>query len=295
MFSIIIPSYNRKIDLLVCLKNLNKQTYSNFEVIVVDDNSEIPISTYIDDQSYRFDLVVVRNKINVGAAGSRNKGVEISRFDWIMFLDDDDVFLNNKCEILKTYIEAFDVKFYYHPAFINMLFEGVSYKTNPEKKPSSISNASMLRSNPIGGTPMWCISKELFLELGGFNNSLKALEDYEFILRMLKHIKKTDLFYINTPLTQCNYLTKRSSVSKDIKNTKEALNYFEREFYSGYKLTFKRYSNEHMAHSHLMLLSRVASLYYLKSSLYSMDITLLIKSILTFISPTMSIKLRKYI
>lgn len=295
MFSIIIPSFNRKSDLLECLSRLNNQSYNDFEVVLVDDFSDIPVSDYIRSHEYKFSISVIRNNENKGAAISRNNGVKISKYNWIMFLDDDDVFLDNKCEVLKLHIEKNDVKFLYHPAFINMRHEGISYKTKPEKSPSSITDSSMLMSNPIGGTPMWCISKELFLELGGFNGYLKALEDYEFILRMLKIIKKSDLFYIDIPLTECNYLTKRSSVSKNINNTKKALKYLQENFYSKHSLVFKKYYNEHMAHSYLMSLNRIAALYYLKSSLYSMNAISLVKAILIFISPSISIKLRKYI
>ncbi|EGQ8592734.1 glycosyltransferase family 2 protein [Vibrio cholerae] len=294
MFSIIIPSFNRKSDLLECLNKLNNQTYNHFEVVVIDDFSDVPVSDYICSYDYDFSISVIRNNENKGPAISRNNGVRISKHNWIMFLDDDDFFFDNKCEILKTYIEGNDVKFFYHPAFINMLHEDISYKTKPVKSPSSITDSSMLMSNPIGGTPMWCISKELFLKLGGFNHSLKALEDYEFILRMLKNIKKSDLLYIDIPLTQCNYLTKRSSVSKNITNTKNALSYLQDHFYDGHSLIFKKYYNEHMAHSYLMSLSRISSLYYLRSALCSNDIISLIKAILVFISPSMSIKLRRY-
>ena len=295
MFSIIIPSFNRKLDLLECLNRLNLQSYNDFEVVIIDDFSDISVDEYVFSDDYKFMITIIRNDGNKGAAVSRNKGVSNSKYDWIMFLDDDDVFLNNKCEILNKYIDSNDAKFYYHPAIINMISEDISYETNPETTPNKITETSMLKSNQIGGTPMWCISKDLFLELGGFNNYLKALEDYEFILRMLKNIKKSDLYYIDIPLTQCNYLTKRSSVSKNIQNTKKALNYLERQFYSGHEMIFKKYYNEHMAHSYLMSLSRISALFYLKSALYTMDITSLIKAILILISPSMSIKLRKYL
>ncbi|MCG8409664.1 MAG: glycosyltransferase, partial [Bacteroidales bacterium] len=92
--SIVITTKNRLHLLIRALKSVLNQTYSNTEVIVIDDCSDISILDYLkalDNQIiyYRFDH-------SVGANTCRNKGAAISTGDYIAYLDDDDEWLPNK-------------------------------------------------------------------------------------------------------------------------------------------------------------------------------------------------------
>ena len=103
MFSIIVPSYNRNAEIPALLDSLTKQTVKNFEVIIVDDCSPQPLKV---DQAYDFEVKVIRNEKNKGAAGSRNVGAENASGEWLLFLDDDDRFADNKCELLAKALAA---------------------------------------------------------------------------------------------------------------------------------------------------------------------------------------------
>lgn len=102
-FSIIIPVYNRENFLDKCLNSILKQTYSNYEVIIVNDgstdNSEKIINkfTKIDN---RFKLY---NKNNTGVADTRNYGVSKTNGDYILFLDSDDFYETDLLNILNNY------------------------------------------------------------------------------------------------------------------------------------------------------------------------------------------------
>lgn len=89
MFSIIVPSYNRKEEIPALLESLTKQTTYNFDVVIVDDCSKEPVEV---TQSYPFAVKVIRNETNQGAAESRNIGARNADNDWLLFLDDDDRF-----------------------------------------------------------------------------------------------------------------------------------------------------------------------------------------------------------
>lgn len=95
MLSIIVPSYNRKAEVPALLESLTQQTSSNFEVIIVDDYSKERV---VVEQRYYFPVTVIRNETNQGAAESRNIGARASKGDWLLFLDDDDRFMPEKCE-----------------------------------------------------------------------------------------------------------------------------------------------------------------------------------------------------
>ena len=121
MFSIIVPSYNRKEEIPALLDSLTKQTTYNFDVVIVDDCSKEPVEV---TQSYPFAVKVIRNETNQGAAESRNIGARNADNEWLLFLDDDDRFANDKCQKLADVIaEHADVNFVYHPAKCEMVNE----------------------------------------------------------------------------------------------------------------------------------------------------------------------------
>lgn len=74
MFSIIVPSYNRKEEIPALLESLTKQTTYNFDVVIVDDCSKEPVEV---TQSYPFAVKVIRNETNQGAAESVISGQEM--------------------------------------------------------------------------------------------------------------------------------------------------------------------------------------------------------------------------
>ena len=88
--SIVVPVYNTEKYLDKCLRSIQKQTYQNIEIIVVNDgspdNSQQIISNYVNHDS-RFICV---NKENGGLASARNKGIEKATGDFICFVDSDD-------------------------------------------------------------------------------------------------------------------------------------------------------------------------------------------------------------
>ncbi|MDQ6573800.1 MAG: glycosyltransferase family 2 protein, partial [Haemophilus parahaemolyticus] len=148
MFSIIVPSYNRNREVLELLESLKAQTVYNFEVIIVDDCSP---QTVVIEPNYPFEIKVFRNEINQGAAGSRNVGAQLASQEWLLFLDDDDRFANNKCEVISQYIEQHpQVNFIYHSAKCEMVNEKFQYFTNPIE-PNKINLDNILLANKLGG------------------------------------------------------------------------------------------------------------------------------------------------
>lgn len=99
--SIIIPVYNGKKFLKTCFKNILSQTYTNIEVIFVDDASTDGGDKLIFNFAKNKDFVkVIKNEKNLGIFISRFKGLELATGDIIAFLDCDDYFDKNYYEIL---------------------------------------------------------------------------------------------------------------------------------------------------------------------------------------------------
>lgn len=94
--SVVIPTYNREIELKECINSILKQTYNNFEIIVIDDGSNDKIKEEIKlfckkDERIHF----YANKHNSGAGYSRKVGYEKTKGDYIIFCDDDDYYIDN--------------------------------------------------------------------------------------------------------------------------------------------------------------------------------------------------------
>lgn len=90
LFSIIIPVYNVEKYLEQCLQSVISQTYTNFEVILINDGSTDKSKKICDKYTLddtRFKLIDIKNK---GVSNARNLGIEKSRGEYILFLDSDD-------------------------------------------------------------------------------------------------------------------------------------------------------------------------------------------------------------
>ena len=112
--SIIVPNYNCESFLIETIESVVKQTYSNWELIIVDDcstdNSVAVINNYCQ-QDERIKLFV--NDKNSGAAASRNRAIREASGKWIAFLDSDDLWLPEKLEKQLKFMNDNDYKFSY--------------------------------------------------------------------------------------------------------------------------------------------------------------------------------------
>lgn len=101
--SIIVPTYKRSDSLKATLESLVIQTYSNIEIIVIDDNGDLfwnkkveKIVNQIQKIHLDIPIIYIQNEINKGSAATRNIGIRQSVGEYITFLDDDDIYLPNK-------------------------------------------------------------------------------------------------------------------------------------------------------------------------------------------------------
>ena len=94
--SLIITVYNTPIrDLKRCFNSILEQTYSNFEVIVIDDGSKTEIAQYLDGMAKRDARIQIHHIENAGVSHARNLGIQYSKGNYIAFCDSDDTLINN--------------------------------------------------------------------------------------------------------------------------------------------------------------------------------------------------------
>ena len=100
--SVVIPLYNKKEFIYRCLTSVLTQTYSNFEIIIVNDGSTDNSLEFIKSKFDSSKFNVFSQK-NAGVSAARNKGVSLANYKWIAFLDADDYWHENFLqEIVKT-------------------------------------------------------------------------------------------------------------------------------------------------------------------------------------------------
>ena len=98
MVSIIMPSYNTANFISESIKSVMAQTYTNWELIIVDDcstdNTDDVVKPYLNESR----IIYIKNSKNSGAAVSRNRALREAKGKWIAFLDSDDLWMSEKLE-----------------------------------------------------------------------------------------------------------------------------------------------------------------------------------------------------
>src|SRR3954452_19955058 len=92
LVTIVIPTWNRQDTACIALHTAVHQSYAELEIIIVDDGSDVPFCSDIDDARVR----VLRLTEHQGLAHARNAGIAAARGAYIAFLDDDDCYYPDK-------------------------------------------------------------------------------------------------------------------------------------------------------------------------------------------------------
>lgn len=184
--SIVLPTYNRAHILKKSIDSVLNQTYTDFELIIVDDcstdNTKELVDSFQDERIKYF-----YSECNLGAAGARNLGASKASAPYLAFQDSDTIWYSNKLELQMQYLKE-------HPnvslVFHSYILEGNEKKIEPDQAfLSQLSSTNIfldLLTKPLIGTPTILMYTNLFHTVGGFNSSLKSHEDYELSLRIAK-------------------------------------------------------------------------------------------------------------
>lgn len=185
--SVIIPTYNREKTILRAVQSVLDQTYTNIEVLIIDDGSTdgtADIVKGVVDGRVKYILLPQ----NGGPSNARNAGVQMAEGEWIAFQDSDDCWHRDKIEKQIEYLNN-------NPQYsLIYCMSHVHFKDGrdgivPQEPLPAIMEGKMthtlLQRNVID-TPTMFIKRECFLAVGGFDVTYKALEDWEFALRFSK-------------------------------------------------------------------------------------------------------------
>lgn len=95
LFSIIIPIYNAHDFLKASIESIVNQTYTNYELILVNDGSTDNSLDICNKYSITYNNVIIINQTNQGVSAARNSGLEIAKGKYILFIDSDDFLYDN--------------------------------------------------------------------------------------------------------------------------------------------------------------------------------------------------------
>ena len=102
--SIVIPAYNSEKYIKDCILSLQRQTYKNIEIIVVNDGSKDSTLEILNELAKEYNNLIVLTQENHGIAYTRNRGIEFATGEYLMFMDNDDSMKEDCIEMLLSRI-----------------------------------------------------------------------------------------------------------------------------------------------------------------------------------------------
>ncbi len=238
LVSIVIPCYRDSKTLSSAIQSLYHQTYSNIEIIAINDAS--PETAEIEEIISKYpEIIYIKNDDNVGLAATRNIGIKNSKGEYLAFLDADDEWHPRKLELQMRFVAentavACDVE-----EFLTDLPQLRVFSEDQERDIRFVtSNFKFSFQNYLTGASLLA-PKSLLLKVGGYDESLRSCEDYDLWLRLLE--ERAILIRLRLPLYY--YRFNSSSLSNNI----NAISFWELE-------VIKRYLQRNRKHPHFMFL-----------------------------------------
>lgn len=186
--SVIMPTYKGNENIIYSIESVLKQTYKNIELIVVDDNgrnspeqkkTENLVSKYFSDSRFKY----IIHEENKNGSSARNTGIKISSGSYISFLDDDDIFVDDKIEMQINYFKSL-------PDEYGLIYGGVrevySDKYYKDILPIYVEDFmyEYLACKLFVCSSSIMIKRNVIDKIGLWDESFKRHQDMEFIVRV---------------------------------------------------------------------------------------------------------------
>lgn len=208
LVSVVVPVYNAADHLRETLSSIYNQTYKSIEIIAVDDGSSddsIDIARSFDGR------VILVQQPNSGPAAARNRGVAEAKGEWIAFLDADDLWVPEK---LEKQLHAMSNRewSYTDSRFMGGVNDG-KQDSDLNEKPSGNVIEKLICGNFIS-TSSVLLRRNIFNEVGGFDENLRSIEDWDLWIRIAS---RYPISYVPDPLLK--YRVHSISASRSTRKT----------------------------------------------------------------------------
>lgn len=190
LVSVIIPTYKRSDFLLRTIDSVLNQTYSNIEIIVVDDNG---VSTEFQETTQtrlqplidKGDILYIPHEVNKNGSAARNTGFRMSHGEYINFMDDDDTFEPQKIEKQVAILEQ--------QSELGACYCNTTLKVNNKKDKIVVNNmegnilSEVLSGKARFNTTTILFRRTVIASLNGFDESFLRHQDWELLVRFFRH------------------------------------------------------------------------------------------------------------
>lgn len=221
--SVIIPTYKRCGGLTSAIESVLHQSYSNIEVVVVDDNDKDSqerqrvieiMNHYASNESVKY----IQHPNNKGESAARNTGVRMATGSVIAFLDDDDQFLEHYIELLYNKMIQSKTKMVFLGNYYK--YDGqYTYVKKRKYKKELYSIDDVLNCDCLISI-FFMIEKDFFVQLGLFDESLRGYEDCDMWISIAS---QGAISVVEEPLAICNR-SAGERITADIARCSQALN-----------------------------------------------------------------------
>ena len=190
LVSVITPMYKGAAFVGEAIESVLKQTYTNWEMIIVDDCSPDDGAGITEAKKYTTDLrvILIESKVNLGSSGARNIALRKSKGEYIAFLDSDDIWYPDFLEKQLEFMKRQDA------ALVFSSYRRIDELTKKEILipfivPTKVTYKSLLKTCPI--FPSTAVYDTTKCGKPLFNEAMGSLrDDYVYWLTMLKRIKQ---------------------------------------------------------------------------------------------------------
>lgn len=209
MISVIIPCFNSEEYITRAIESVLNQTYKDYEIILVDNNSTDDTYNILQDYKKKYSgLINVFQEHKKGAPAARNKGLQEAKGEWLQFLDSDDELLPDK---LKNQIEIAQNSKADIIVGECYMYKNVYGKTEIKIRDVKTDNVwKALLTSKLGSTTSNLWRKKAILSAGGWNEIKSSSQEYELMFRMFKQNDNIDF----SPILQTIAYVRENSLHK---------------------------------------------------------------------------------
>ena len=196
MFSIVIPLYNKEHTIARTLTSVVAQTYTEFEVVIVNDGSTDNGVEVVNDFTSDSRVRII-NQNNQGVSSARNKGVASAKYNYIAFLDGDDEWLPGYLEKMKEAIELYPKCGMYCCAgmYKENVDEVISFRLAKKYKDKITIVNYFENPHVFSHTSATIVYKEEFIKCGGFPYGMSKNQDFALFY----------LLALSAPVVYCGF------------------------------------------------------------------------------------------
>lgn len=187
LVSVIMPAYNSAAFIRDAISSIQQQSYSHWELFVIDDAStDCTVGIVKDLMKNDSRINLIENKKNLGPGDARNKGIHAAKGNFIAFLDSDDLWLEEKLELQLRFMKRHEMAMCFSSYLL--MEENGSYSGKMVEALEFLTYKKLLRSNYVGNlTGIYHVEKTGKI----YHPSLRKRQDWALWLSILKNHGET--------------------------------------------------------------------------------------------------------